>query len=109
MTKSAATRETTTIPPGDELDQYLATMSARRQFMGAAGNMGWQLALTVLVPVFVGVKLDSHFHASPSYTLAALFIAAGAASLVVWKTIKRVSKQTDSPSIVESKTKEEKA
>lgn len=51
--------------------------------------MGWQLAFSVLVPVIVGVKLDDRFNTSPSYTLAALVLAAGGACLVIWKTLKQ--------------------
>ena len=104
MTKAAAKRETTTIPTGDQIDQYLLVMTARKQFVSTAINMGWQLALTILLPVIIGVKLDNHFHSTPSYTLAALFLAVGCASMVVWSTIKRVNReQAASSSKIKSK------
>ena len=72
----------------------LARLNARNMFYAATVSMGWQLAVTVLVPVFIGVKLDDHFNSAPSYTLAALFIAAGGACYVVWKTIKQVGQNS---------------
>lgn len=71
----------------------MAMMGARRDFMNAALNMGWQLAFTILVPVFIGAKLDERFHSSPSYTLAALFIAIGLAGAVVARTMKQITKE----------------
>lgn len=67
-------------------------MAARKSFIATAMNMGWQLAITVIVPVIIGVKLDDHFHTAPSYTLAALILAAGGAVWVVMSTLKQVSR-----------------
>ena len=88
--KKAAGRKTTTI---EDVERSLAVSGARKDFMNAALNMGWQLALTILVPVFIGAKLDNHFHSSPSYTLTALFIAIGLAGGVVARTLKEVTKE----------------
>lgn len=66
--------------------------TAKQQFVSAAINMGWQLAITVIVPVIIGVKLDDHFKTTPSYTLAALVIAVTFACGVVWNTLKQVAK-----------------
>lgn len=75
----------------DVVQRRLSALSPKRQFIDAAMNMGWQLAGAVLIPVIFGVKLDDHFHTEPSYTLAALVLATGGASAVVWNTIKRVN------------------
>lgn len=69
---------------------------AKQQFASAAINMGWQLAITVLVPVVIGVKLDDHFNTAPSYTLASLVIAVTFACGVVWNTLKQISKDQSS-------------
>lgn len=75
----------------DEIDRSLAIFAARKDFVVTTVNMGWQLAITVLVPLLIGVKLDSHFKTQPSYTLAALFLAIGMAVMVVARTIKQVN------------------
>lgn len=71
----------------------MAVLSARKDFINATLNMGWQLAFTILVPVFIGAKLDDKFNSSPSYTLAALFIAIGFAGAVVARTLKQITKE----------------
>lgn len=76
-----------------ELERSLLVAAAKRQFITTAVNMGWQLALTIVVPVIIGVKLDDRFDTAPSYTLAALFIAVGASVAVVWSTIKQVGRE----------------
>lgn len=92
MGKAAAKTKMTTTPAQYDIERSAAIFQARQQFVNAAVNMGWQLALTILVPVFIGVKLDAHFHAAPSYTLSALFIAIACAGAVVWNTLKQVAK-----------------
>lgn len=71
----------------------MAVLAARQDFINAALSMGWQLALTILIPVFIGAKLDDRFNSSPSYTLAALFIAIAFAGGVVSRTLKKVVRE----------------
>lgn len=103
MGKAAAKRKMTTTPARDEVDLYLAGVNAKQQFIGSAVSMGWQLALMVIVPVIIGVQLDDHFHASPSYTLAALVLAAMGCIKVVSNTIKQVKKEQTSSDKQEKK------
>ncbi|MBA3758622.1 AtpZ/AtpI family protein [Candidatus Saccharibacteria bacterium] len=74
-----------------EMERNVAIAAARQDFINATFNMGWQLAITILVPVFIGVKLDDRFDSTPSYTLAALFLAIGMGAWVVGKTIKEIN------------------
>ena len=90
----AAKRETTTTDPiADELLAVANAQSAKLQFMSATTNMGIRLAITVVIPIVAGVKLDQHFHSAPSWTLCGLFLAAFAGSAAVWSTIKQVNQQ----------------
>jgi len=73
-----------------DVERWERISDARALFMSSALNMSWQLAITIIVPVFIGVQLDDHFHTSPSYTLAALFLAVFMACGVVIKTLKGV-------------------
>ncbi len=63
---------------------------AKQQFLDAALNMSWQLAVTIILPVIIGVQLDSHFHTSPSWTLGLLFLGVFIACGVVIKTIRGI-------------------
>jgi F0F1-type ATP synthase assembly protein I len=88
MRKTTAVKSTSI----EDMEQSMAVMAARKDFINGALNMGWQLAFTILVPVFIGAKLDERFNSSPSYTLAALFVAIGLAGVVVSRTFKQVIK-----------------
>lgn len=90
MTKGA--KKKVTPAPRDEIERAAAAMAAKQQFINASLDMGWRLALTVLVPVFIGAWLDRRYHTSPSWTLASLFIAIGGACVVVWKTLRSINK-----------------
>lgn len=59
--------------------------------MMAALNMSWQLAIVVLVPLLVGVKLDKHFHSLPLWTGLGFLVAMAGMALVVWRQLKLFS------------------
>lgn len=92
MGKAADNKPTTTDPVDAKIEQASKAL-AGQQFMGATLNMGWRLAITVVVPIVGGVKIDDHFHTSPSYTLVGLMLAAVAGCAAVWTTIKEVNKE----------------
>lgn len=71
----------------------METINAKQLFFGSAISMGWRLAVAVLIPIVVGVKLDERFHSEPSYTLAGLMIAAFASVLIITKTVQEVNRQ----------------
>ena len=93
MGKTTVQRKTTVPVAQDELGRSLAVLTARKQFLTAAMSMGWQLACMVIIPVVIGVKLDERFGSTPSYTLAALMLAAGGVVAIVWNTIKQVARE----------------
>ena len=90
MGKAAAKRKTTTTSALNDVERSAAVFTAQQQFVASTISMGWQMALMVIIPVFIGVKLDSHFKTQPSYTLAALFLAVGGAIWIASKTISNV-------------------
>jgi predicted F0F1-ATPase subunit len=65
--------------------------TAKQQFLDAALNMSWQLAITIIVPVIIGVQLDNHYHSSPAWTLGLLFIGVFISCGVIVKTIRGVN------------------
>lgn len=89
MNKAAAKTTTT---DGSNLKQTLDVYNAKQQFFASTLNMSWQLALTIVIPVVAGVKLDERLGTSPSVTLAGFFLAVGMGSMVVWNTVKGVNK-----------------
>lgn len=91
MGKAAAKSKTTTTTAVSDLEQYEAAMLAKQQFLTTALNMGWQLAVAVLIPLLIGIWLDKKFNSSPSYTLAAFMIAVFFGSMVVWRTVQVVN------------------
>jgi len=92
MGKAAATNTTTTIDPVEAKLEQASVFAAKQQFISSTFNMGWRLAITVVVPIVAGVKIDDHFRTSPSFTLVGLMLAVFAGSAAVWSTIKQVNK-----------------
>lgn len=73
------------------VDDYLNVINAKRMFIGATINLSWRLALTVLIPLVGGIKIDQHFDTSPSYTLAGIVLAVAGGCAVVWSSVKEVN------------------
>ena len=92
MSKAAAKSKRTTTTAEIDLEQYEAAVIAKQQFLTIAFNMGWQLAVAVLLPLLLGIWLDKKFDSSPSYTLATFFIAVFFGSMVVWRTVQDLNK-----------------
>lgn len=92
MNKAAAPRKTTT-KAGDDIERWTKAASAKQQFATSTLDMGWQMALMVILPVLLGVWLDSKFDTSPSLTLVALFIAISGSAWVIYKTVSEVNKK----------------
>lgn len=90
--KQAAAKRRVTTTAQDDVERYAAVVSAKQQFITAAFDMGWRLALMVIIPIFIGVKLDDRYDTSPSWTLAALFVAVFGAGLIVYKTVSDVNR-----------------
>jgi F0F1-type ATP synthase assembly protein I len=90
MNKAGATnRTTTTEKSAQQFD--MDVFAAKSKFFSATLEMGWQLALIVLIPLIAGIKLDQHFASSPSYTLAGFMLAIAGGAAVVWRTVKGVA------------------
>ena len=105
MGKAAAKRVTTTVDPVEQEIDKASRALAGQKFMGATLNMGWRLAITVVVPIVAGVKIDEHYNSSPSYTLVGLMLAAAAGCAAVWSTIKEVNKEQAEEALAEKKAK----
>lgn len=74
--------------------------SARRDFLIAASNMSWQLAVVVLVPIIGGFKLDEYLNTVPTLTIIGFVLAMAGMAVVVWRQL-----QLYSPKITEADIK----
>jgi F0F1-type ATP synthase assembly protein I len=63
--------------------------SNKYEFIVAASNMSWQLAIVVLVPVIGGYKLDVKLNSSPVITIIGLIIAMIGSGLVLRNQLKK--------------------
>lgn len=91
MKKAAAKKKTTTLE--DDIERYAAAASAKQQFLSSAFDMGWRMALMVIISVLIGVKIDERYNTAPSYTIVALMIAVFGSCWIVAETIKSVNQQ----------------
>lgn len=91
-TVKAAAKKATGTAEGESVQEAIEVFNAKQQFFSSVLSMSWQLALTVVIPVVAGVKLDRMLDTSPSLTLTGFFLAITAACVVVWNTVKDVNK-----------------
>lgn len=76
---------------GQETNSENKSGNARQEFFVAAVSMSWQLAIVVLAPILIGVKLDSHFHSAPMWTIVGFVVALGGACIIVWRQLQLFS------------------
>lgn len=88
--KKSAAKQTTGI---DDVERSLLELQAKKQFFSASLTMGWRLAVTVVIPIVVGVKLDERYDSAPSLTFLGLIIAGVAGCTVVWSSVKEVNQE----------------
>ena len=67
------------------------TKDLKAEFLGAAFNLSWQLAIVFLIPVIGGFKLDEHFRTSPLYTLIGFALAILGVCVVLRGVLKEFS------------------
>jgi F0F1-type ATP synthase assembly protein I len=94
MSKTAAHNSTPQSPGGSGTGSETSTDPSRQQtqFVSLALNMGWQLAVVVLVPVVGGVELDKTFDTSPALLLIGLAVALLASIVVMWRTMQAANR-----------------
>lgn len=93
MAKTVLRRKVTASVAQDQIDNSLAVLAARKQFVGATMNMGWQLAGAVLLPVILGTWLDNRYDTDHSFTLGSMVIATGMVVKIVMATLASIKKE----------------
>src|SRR5205809_7827716 len=91
MTK---TPETTPSPTRSKADSSVGSSSNHNPsqsmlFVGMTLDMGWRLAVVVLVLIIIGSKLDDTLNTKPWLTLIALLAAVAGSFLVIKSMVKK--------------------
>lgn len=64
----------------------------KRQFVIAALNMSWQLALIVLVPIIGGVELDKALKSNSIFLFVGLAVALIGSAIVMWRAMQAANR-----------------
>jgi F0F1-type ATP synthase assembly protein I len=75
------------VKPAAKVDQS----AHRGEFLAAAANMSWQLAIVVLVPIIGGFELDKKLDTVPALTIVGFFLAMAGMAGVVWRQLQLYS------------------
>jgi F0F1-type ATP synthase assembly protein I len=89
------TSSDTTTPQSKGDTQDTARLDSSRQksqFVGLALQMGWQLAVVVLIPIIAGAQLDKVFDTSPVLLCIGLALALLGTVAVMWATMQKANK-----------------
>lgn len=87
--RSPAGQDTTPVKPAIEVSH--SSYDAKLQFVSAALNMSWQLAIVVLVPIIGGFKLDQKLNMLPLLTIVGFILAMIGMAVVVWRQMQLYS------------------
>lgn len=83
-------------------DTTAKTRSPKAQFLMAALNMSWQLAIVVLVPIIGGYELDKKLNTVPALTVVGFIVAMTGMGLVVWRQLQLFSPPPAQPPVPQS-------
>lgn len=95
-TPTITKRASTSSPPNTPKNTV-----TRQQFLVAAANMGWQLAIAVLLPVIGGAELDKHTGGRHLWVFVGLGVAFVLSTAVMWRAI-RLANRLPVPKLTEA-------
>ena len=110
MKQAAAKRKTTTsaeIGLEQLIDNSAANM-AKSQMLSSLLTMGWRLAVAILVPILVGLKLDARFGTKPSYVLAGFMLAVALASYMIYVEYREIQADQAAQDVIDAKKSSKK-
>lgn len=87
----------TTAPQTPSPTPQVDRSNPRKDFLLAATNMSWQLAIVVLVPIIGGFELDKKLDILPVLTIAGFMLAMIGMALVVWHQLQLFTPPPPSP------------
>jgi len=90
MGNTRAAKKTTSIE-----QDALSVFEARKLFLTATIDMSWKLALSVVLPLGAGIKLDQRYDTEPIFIFVGLLIGVIAGGLVVWKSVQNVDEKVN--------------
>jgi protein-S-isoprenylcysteine O-methyltransferase Ste14 len=94
MSMSQPAPQTPTTKRGSTLSASDTSKKAapKQQFLVAALNMSWQLAVVVLVPIIGGVEIGKKLGNPGVWTFAGLVVAFVASGLVMWRAMQAANR-----------------
>jgi F0F1-type ATP synthase assembly protein I len=95
MTKTTAPTKAPSPTTGDSNSSKGGSINPRAEFIVAALNMSWQLAIVVLVPIIGGYELDKALDTLPSFTILGFLIAMIGMALVVWRQMQLLNPESN--------------
>lgn len=87
MPKNTTLKKTKGLPITSVDSSATNASDAKMLFATSSLEMGWQLALAVLIPIFFGSWLDSRYNKYPVWTIIGLIFALLGSYAIVRKTV----------------------
>lgn len=100
-----STKPATLAPTSKKGGTSSTQKTSSQQFIGMALNMGWQLAVVVLVPIVGGATIDKAANTKPMFTLIGLVLAAVGIATVLWRTL-QIANSMPVPKLTEAERRE---
>lgn len=81
----------------DPVVDKLAVIDARSFMLSQMINIGWRMAIMVIVPIFIGVQLDNKFDTKPSFTMTAFTLAMLGSGYLIYTTYLELQRNNIEP------------
>ena len=70
-------------------------LEVRSRLITTTVNMGWRMAIMIVIPIIIGLKLDEHYDSKPSYVLTGFFLAIAGCAYIIYNEYKAINDEAE--------------
>ena len=74
---------------------YFSVLDVRSRLITSTVSMGWRMAIMIIIPIIIGLKLDERFDSKPSYVLTGFFLAIAGCAYIISSEYKAINAESE--------------
>ncbi len=75
-------------------EDYTTVVDVRNRLLGSMVSLGWRMAISIMLPIIIGLKLDERFGSKPSYALTGFFLGLAGSAYLIYNEYKEINIET---------------
>lgn len=79
----------------DPLMDFMPVFDPRSRMLTSMISMGWRMAVMIMVPIIIGLKLDERYGTKPSWVLSGFFFGLAGSAYLIYNEYKEINIEMD--------------